>query len=179
MTDATTSLDLSALNVRPLTNKDCLKKFDCGNNDINSFALSKAHKWAEQGRARVFASHFDNAPMGIGFYSLTFSTEEGNKLGGRGAQIYKDQKVPIVYLGYLGVRRSYQRHGIGTILLIDALTRAYRVSNDVAFYGVALRSLNEKTTTFYERFGFGHIEKGEPMMMIPIWTIKDLIEGSK
>lgn len=170
-------MGLANLTIRSLTGRDCLARFDCGHHDIDSFAIKKAHKWVEQGRARVFASHFGEAPMGVGFYSLSFSTEEGNKLGGRGSQIYKDQTVPIVYLGYLGVRRPYQKNGIGTILLMDALTRAYKVSSDVAFYGVALRSLNNETTEFYKRFGFGLIEEGEPMMMIPIWTIKELVEG--
>jgi len=177
MTVAATSLDLTAVSIKPLTGRTALSRFDCGNHDINSFATNKAHKWAEQGRARVFCGHLGEAPMALGFYSLSFSTEEGNKLGGRGAQLYKDERVSIVYLNYLGVRRAYQRGKLGTFLLMDALTRAHRVSQDVAFYGVGLRSLNPKTTEFYKRFGFGVIEEGEPMMLLPIWTLKDLIEG--
>jgi GNAT superfamily N-acetyltransferase len=176
MTAATSSVDLKAISVKPLSGKSCLNRFDCGNADINSFAVNKAHKWAEQGRSRVFAGHLGDAPMGLGFYSLSFSTEEGNKLGSRGAQLYKDDRVSIVYLNYLAVRQTYQGEGLGTFMLMDALTRAFRVSKDVAFYGVGLRSLNDKTTAFYERFGFGKIEPHEPMMLLPIWTLKDLID---
>lgn len=177
MTVAQTSLDLTAIRIRPLTGRTALGRFDCGNHDINNFATNKAHKWAEQGRARVFCGHVGDGTAALGFYSLSFSTEDGNKLGGRGAQMYKDERVSIVYLNYLGVRRTYQKEKLGTFLLMDALTRAHRVSKDVAFYGVGLRSLNEKTTGFYQRFGFGVIEAGKPMMLLPIWTLKELIEG--
>lgn len=176
MTVAANSLDLKAIRVKPLNGRTPLQKFNCGNQDINSFATGKAHKWAEQGRARVFAGHVGDNPTALGFYSLSFSTEEGNKLGGRGAQLYKDDRVSIIYLNYLGVRMSCQREGLGTFLLMDALRRAHRVSYDVAFYGVGLRSLNERTTKFYEKFGFGTITPGEPMMLLPIWTINDLFK---
>lgn len=168
-------LDLKAVRVKPLVSgRTALAKFNCGNQDINSFATGKAHKWAEQGRARIFTGHLGENPLALGFYSLSFSTEDGNKLGGRSAQIYKNDRVSIVYLNYLGVRFTHQSRGLGTFLLMDALKRAHLVSQHVAFYGVGLRSLNENTTAFYERFGFGLIEPGEPMMLLPIWTINDL-----
>ena len=43
---------------------------------------------------------------------------------------------------------------IGTILLLNALERAYMVCKNVAIYGVALRSLNDRTTKLYQRYGF-------------------------
>lgn len=63
-------------------------------------------------------------------------------------------------------------------MLIDALRRAFYVSRHVPVYGVALRSLNEQTTKFYEKNGFVvRDEATNPLMIIPYWTIRDLFQG--
>ena len=60
-------------------------------------------------------------------------------------------------------------------MLMNALQRAFFVSNHVPFYGVALRSLNDKTTKFYHKMGFVQRESAQhPLMILPIWTIRDL-----
>ncbi len=73
--------------------------------------------------------------------------------------------------------RMQQRNGIGRILLMNALKRAFIVSRDLPFYGVALRSLNDRTTEFYKKMGFAQRENtGHPLMILPIWTIRDLFQ---
>lgn len=68
------------------------------------------------------------------------------------------------------------------MLLMDCLRRVHLVSEHVAFYGVGLRSLNERTTKLYEKFGFG-IATGEetlraPLMILPIWSLNELFDPS-
>lgn len=177
MTDAANSLDLTRIRVLPLTGKSCLDRFDCGNHDINGYA-TKAHKWADQNRSKIFSAHLDEAAWGLGFYSLSFKLEDGKKFGSREADLYRGAGAPIVYLDALAVRHQYQSCGLGTMLLIDSLRRAHLVSQHVAVYGVGLRSLNDKTTAFYERHGFGVVESTKnPLMVIPIWTVNDLFQA--
>jgi hypothetical protein len=46
----------------------------------------------------------------------------------------------------------------------------------VAVFGVALRSLNPKTTKFYERHGFGIRDEGlTPLMVLPVWSLNDIM----
>jgi ribosomal protein S18 acetylase RimI-like enzyme len=84
--------------------------------------------------------------------------------------------VPLIYLQYLAVQKSCQGQGVGTFLLIDALRRAHFISSHVAFYGVGLRSLNERSTALYKKYGFAIApeEDAFPLMILPIWTINDL-----
>lgn len=166
-------MDLANLRVRPLVDKTCLDRFDCGDWDINTFA-KKAHKWVEKNRARIFSAHEGDARWGLGFYSLSVMVEDKQKLATAEAQVY-DFGAPMVYVDAIGVRHAYQGQGMGRMLLIDALKRAHSVSENVAIYGVALRSLNQRTTAFYEKHGFGVIEDGRhPLMVVPIWTLQDL-----
>jgi GNAT superfamily N-acetyltransferase len=170
------NLDLAQLQVIPLESKQCLKRFDCGNSDINGLA-GKAHKWHERNRARIFSAHETGAAWGLGFYSLSILAEDVRKIGTREAQFY-DFGVPLIYVDALGVRSAYQGQGLGRLLLIDALKRAFAVSKNVAIYGVALKSLNDRTTKFYEKHGFGLVgpEEKNPLMVVPIWTLRDLFD---
>jgi hypothetical protein len=62
---------------------------------------------------------------------------------------------------------------------MNALIRAYNVSKNVSVFGVALTSLNENTTRLYQRYGFGVRDEGHnPTMILPIWSLWDLVEGS-
>ena len=168
-------LDLSKLRVLPIADKTCLTKFECGDWDINGFA-GKAHKWSQRNLMRVFSAHEGAAAWGLGFYALSLMIEDKRKLGTTQAQAY-DVGAPLIYIDALGVRRAYQGQGLGRMLLIDALQRAHMVSKNVAVYGVALRSLNDRTTAFYEKQGFGKLD-GEktPLMVVPIWTLNDLFD---
>lgn len=62
-------------------------------------------------------------------------------------------------------------------MLMNALSRSYAVSKNVAVYGVALRPLNERVRKKYESHGFVVREEADnPLMILPIWHLRDLFE---
>jgi hypothetical protein len=62
---------------------------------------------------------------------------------------------------------------------MNAIIRSYNVSKNVAIYGICLKSLNDETTKKYEKHGFVVKEdKPIPLMILPILTVRALIEGS-
>lgn len=172
-------LDLSQTNIEWIRSKDCLRRFNCGEREIDGWAKDKAWKFHDRGRARVFVARNDGGGT-QGFYSLSFSTENSSKLDKADRDAWKDG-APLVYVDYLAVAAPVQNCGLGSVLLIDALKRAHRVSREVAFYGVALRSLNDRTTTLYMKYGFGlapdEEEARHPLMILPIWTVEDLFKS--
>lgn len=180
MMDANANLDLSQLKIAEIVSNDCIGKFTCGEPEIDKWARKKAFKLHSKYRARVFCAKTAGAVSSLGFYSLSFSAVTSKAL--RPADnLYADGHAPFIYIDWLGVLKSCQNNGIGTILLIDALRRAYYVSRNVAIYGVALRSLNARTKSLYEKHGFtvrdDNIE--HPLMIIPIWLMIDLFEKSQ
>ncbi len=65
---------------------------------------------------------------------------------------------------------------------MQTFEKAYYVKQLLPVYGVALRSLNPQTTAFYESIGFKIAPKepnNNPLMLMDIWTISDLIEGQE
>ena len=78
---------------------------------------------------------------------------------------------------YIGVQSGQQKRGIGGVMVVAALRRALDLTEIVPIHGVALRSLNEKTTKLYESFAFRRAtdEDGpHPLMILPMLTAKDL-----
>ena len=152
-----------------------MRRFDCGVADINSWASEKAFRRHQQDRTRVFCARLgSNGPV-VGFYSLSLSAIGSKLLLGLHGDRYPEGFAPFVYIDWLAVIRSRQGDGIGRFLLVDALQRALLVSNHLPLCGIALRSLNDKTTHFYSAMGFGQREYGpHPLMILPIWTVRDL-----
>lgn len=179
MTDAKESLDLSRLKIADIASKDCVGKFNCGETQIDQWARKKAFKYHCRHRARVFCARLDSGATALGFYSLSFSAVTSKALL-PADNLFAEGQAPFIYIDWLAVLRSHQNNGIGTILLIDAIRRAYLVSRHVAVYGVALRSLNDRTKLKYEKHGFTvRDDTPHPLMILPIWTVIDLFERPK
>ena len=176
MTIVKSPANQDTIRVTLLPSKDSVRNFSCGEREIDHWVSRQAVKWTSQNRTKVFVACNAGNELAVGFYSLSFSSEEASKLEAANDRDIWHDGVPLIYIGYLGVRRELQGNGFGTFLLLDALKRAHHVSQHVAFYGVGLRSLNDKTTELYSKFGFG-IAKDEdrhPLMILPIWTLNDL-----
>lgn len=180
MMNAGPKLELAETKISHIQSKDCVSNFSCGVREIDKWAKEKAWKYHDRGRAKVFVARIASKPAAIGFYSLSFSTENSSKLARADDRDAWKDGAPLMYIDYLAVQASLQKQKLGGLMLIDALRRAHSVSQHVAFYGVALRSLNERTTKLYDSFGFkiAPNENTHPLMILPIWSVNDLFTKS-
>lgn len=177
MTSPKEERELPEISVRPLKDKNCLSGFECGVPTLDRWAKEKAHKFHGRRRARVHCCLKPETPKPIGFYSLSFLNENTSKI----IQTDRDAwgtGVPLIYIDYIAIHSKLQKNGFGTALLMDALEKSYEVSEIISPYGVALRSLNDRTTKFYKEMGFAvapdENEERSPLMILPIWSVIDL-----
>lgn len=174
---AKTALDLSSVRIKQLDHKDCLSRFQCGVHEIDDWAKDKAHKFHTQRRMRIFTAHLPGNSSAAGFYALSMRLEPPSKLF---SQEHRDRFVDgahIAYIWYLGVDRPLQEQRLGTFLMMDSLTKVRKAAEILPIYGLGLRSRTPETTKFYENLGFS-VAPGEtdsPLMLLPIWTLLDLI----
>lgn len=176
MTIVAPKLDLTTVNISHIQSKGCVDKFRCGVPEIDKWVKDKAVKFHDRGRAKVFVAKGPNSTLG--FYSLSFSTENNSKLAkSEDRDAWKDG-APLMYIDYVAVQSHIQGNRLGEMMLINALSRANMVSAHVAFFGVALRSLNDRTTKLYYKFGFrvAPDEDRHPLMILPIWSVNDLFK---
>lgn|SRR5262249_34020326 len=177
MTTANPSLDLKNITISVLSEHHHISDFSCGESQLDQFICKKARKYHTRNRVKVFCAQPRDGHTAYGLYTLTIKIEETNKLLHNERDHITDRYFPAIYIGTLAVLSRYQRNGLGTILLMNALQRAYYISQNVAVFGVALRSLNERTTMLYQKYGFGLREEAKtPLMVLPIWSLNELIE---
>jgi GNAT superfamily N-acetyltransferase len=62
--------------------------------------------------------------------------------------------LPTTLLGRLAVDRNFKGQGFGRLLLLDALKRAYKISDTVGSMAVIIDPLDENAEAFYDSFGF-------------------------
>jgi GNAT superfamily N-acetyltransferase len=177
-TTATPTLNFQEISIRPLDSKECLSGFACGALEIDKWVKNKAWKHHDQNRVRMFCAYSKTRRSALGFYCLSFTSEPPTKLDNNYRDIYKHTGVPLIYLQYVAVNSHLQNMRLGTFLLIDALRRANLIGRNIAVYGVALRSLNTRTTDLYKKFGFSSVDE-VPLMIVPIWTIFDLFKATE
>lgn len=169
-------LDLGTVTISALREGHDLSSFCCGDPELDKFINRKARKAHEDNRIKVFCAHPRDIDKVYGLYSLSIRHEDTKKLLAETEPPVPDKNFPALYLGTLAVAAPYQNQRLGTILLINALRRAYYISQNVAVFGVVLRSLNSRTTKLYERYGFGLRETtSQPLMVLPVWSLNDLM----
>lgn len=162
-----------------LEHKDQLSRFTCGDRDIDGWAQKKAFKLHSNGRHKVYIAREVDGFAPVAFYSLSLNHQSSAKLLEQNDRDAWQNGAPFLYLDWLAVLRSQQGLGIGRLMLGDAIHRALHVWDVAPVYGLALRSLNERTTKFYSGLGFRMAPDEEraqcPLMILPIFTIRDLI----
>jgi GNAT superfamily N-acetyltransferase len=152
-----------------------LSKFCCGERDLDKIINKKLKKYHQRNTTKVFCATLRGSATVYGLYTLSIRSEDA-KLLLEGARV-PEKHFPAIYIGTLAVARHRQGNGLGKILLVNALRRAYFVAQHVAVFGVALHSLNDRTTKFYARYGFGLRDKSAtPLMVLPVWSLNDLFE---
>jgi GNAT superfamily N-acetyltransferase len=67
-----------------------------------------------------------------------------------------------------------QGRGLGEFLLLDALARVLRVTNELAIQAVELVAATETAKRFYERYGFLSLVDDERHLYVSVATLRKL-----
>ncbi len=85
--------------------------------------------------------------------------------------------LPVTLLGRLAVDERYKGQGLGKLLLIDSLKRAFEASGVIGSMTVVVDPIDTEAVSFYQRFGFIQLpDSGK--MFLPMKTIELLMRGS-
>ena len=136
----------------PLSGQHDREAFDCGEPSLNDWLTRMAWQQQRKRYARTHVLVDDAAPARIlGFHTLLAHQIDTTHFPSDRAL---PRKLPAVLLARLAVDRSQQGRGHGELLLADAVSRATRLSDEVAAVGIVVDALNDAAVRFYEHFGF-------------------------
>lgn len=133
---------------------------------------------AGQDVARHVAVCFVLTPDGAtiaGYYTLSQYSVDLSTLPTEVARrLPKYPKVPATLLGRLAVSEDYRGQRLGEFLLLDALYRSWRQSEQVGSAALVGDAINEAAQRFYEHFDFIRLPGRSDRLFLPMQTIGKL-----
>ena len=177
------NLDLTKIEIRPLSRDTAVNRFCCGKEPIDRFLKNHAEKAERRFEYKTFCAHLEGSLICIGYYSLQIGTGKVADLPNtRNTWLStwdKEACFPAVHLAYLGVQEEYHRQGLGEYLIMDVFSKVERISQSAGLYALTLVSLDANSTAFYKSLDFTVYEDGsQPRMLYPIAGVIDTINAA-
>jgi len=151
------------------------KDFSCEENLLTKYIRKQVSQDIRKRLATCFVA-VDNKQNVIGYYTLT-SESLGRELIPEKylKQVPINYNAPVILLGRLARDIKTKGTGLGEHLLLDALFRSYKLSNEsIGAMAVVVEPINEKAVEFYKKYGFEQLPDSEKMFL-PMKTIGRLI----
>jgi GNAT superfamily N-acetyltransferase len=79
--------------------------------------------------------------------------------------------IPVAIIGRLAVDSHYERKGIGSGMLKDALQRIAQMSFQIGCRAVLVHAIDNEAAAFFSRYGFVEFPNGSKTMFLPIETV--------
>jgi predicted GNAT family N-acyltransferase len=159
-------------NFVPIHKKYQRDHFDCGYPALDDYIKKYAKQNHEKGIAKTFVAIEDSTSLKVdGFYTLSASTIEFESLPDASQKGLPAYPIPAILIGKLAVDSAAKGQGLGTELLVDALLRAVKASQDVAVFAVRVDAIDSTARDFYLKYEFIPFQDQPLSLFLPIKTI--------
>lgn len=150
-----------------------LDSFDCGVLALNEYLQKYARQNHERNIGKTFVAQMKSeSGKVLGFYTAVSSEIDSQMLPPPHSKGLPRYPAPAIRVGRLAVDKRHQGRGIGIALLIDALQRAERLSNEIGIYGVVVDAKDDQAVRFYQKYGFHPLANKPQTLFLAIKTIK-------
>lgn len=139
------------------------KRFCSGEPSVDDWLHTKS---LQQQSKRLSSSTVLLDPMGeiAGYYTLATGQVDFGDLPIDITKRLPKRVLPVAVLAWLGVSQVHQGHGLGKLLLTQAICDCHEASHTLPFVAVVLDCVSPAAKVFYERFGFQQMP-GDPFRM--------------
>lgn len=149
--------------------------FSCGNYDLDDWLKTKAGQQERTNNTRTFLAV--EGEKVVGYYATTtyrLGLGEAAEMYGVGKRAYP---IPAVLLARLAVDAGFQGGGIGSKLLLHALSQIAEASKHVGFEVVVVHAIDRDAVTFYAQRGFTRFEDHDLHLFMPVKNLLATIKG--
>lgn len=150
--------------------------FSCEQPSLDSYLKERANQEIEKQVAAVYVLSSDGKTI-VGYYTLSQYSIEAGEVPRELTQklrLPKYDRLPATLLGRLARDERYRGKGIGELLLMNALRRAFELSLHIASLAVVVDAIDEKAREFYRGYGFIDVPDHPNRLFIPMQTIAQL-----
>jgi predicted N-acetyltransferase YhbS len=135
-----------------LTPQRRVAEFASGNAELDRWLKDRALANEVTGASRTYV--VCAADRVIGYYALATGGIGHTRAPGRVRRNMPDP-LPVMIIGRLAVDHAWQRQGIGTALLRDAVARIVQAAEIAGIRAIVVNAIDEEAKRFYLRHGFG------------------------
>jgi GNAT superfamily N-acetyltransferase len=153
--------------------------FDCGRAILNDWLRDRAGQFDRRDLARTFVATRVGQVVVLGYYAISTHRVLCDTLPTAEAKGLPRLDVPVVLLARLAVDLRVQRQGLGQLLLVDALKRAVRISEQIGIRAVEVDAIDEDIRSFYLKYGFRSLSDDPRHLFMPMHEIRRLKLDSK
>lgn len=137
----------------PLGEHHDFSQFDSGQPTLDEWLRRHARQADAKRQGRTYVWHDRGDPLVVAYFTLCPHVLERGELPRRLGRGDPD-RIPSILLARLALDRTLHGQGLGTELLLDALSRAVAASNRVGGRYLAVDAIDEQAAAFYEHCGF-------------------------
>jgi GNAT superfamily N-acetyltransferase len=150
------------------------EEFTCESPELTEFLRTRARKEMEARASACFVLVLGEDPGRIaGYYTLSAAEVVTAELPEALAKkLPRYRSLPATLLGRLARDAAFRGQGIGDLLMVDALARAYAGSAEIGSVAVVTDPKNERAAAFYAEFGF--VRLNDRRMVLPMKDVERL-----
>jgi GNAT superfamily N-acetyltransferase len=149
--------------------------FSCGEESLDRWLRAYAGQTQRRDAARTFvtADHDGNV---VGYYTLVAAQVEHQEATASVRQgLSRYFPIPVALIARLAVAGNHQGADLGRSLLLDALWRIVKASDELAVRAVTVEALNDRAASFYRHFGFEPTELAPNTLMVPLHAVRNVL----
>lgn len=129
-------------------------QFSCGEPALDRWLIAYAGQNQQRDAARTFVTTKPDGEV-AGYYTLVAAQVQHERATSAVRQgLSRRFPIPVALIARLAVTAQHQGAGLGRSLLLDALQRVLRASDQLAVRAVTVDALDDGAVSFYRRFGF-------------------------
>jgi GNAT superfamily N-acetyltransferase len=140
------------LHIEKLNAAHAVQDFDCGREALNRYLIRYALQNQQAGASQTYLALADAEVAG--YYTLVVGQVEYDGAPERLKKGLARHPVPIMLLARLAIARHWQRNGLGSGLLKDAMRRTLQAADIAGIRAFAVHAKDEEAKAFYERYDF-------------------------
>ena len=161
--------DHQDLVIEPLSSDHDRPGFTCNVDSLDNYLRKQAKQDIKRRISRVFVATTPEYPSTIvGYYTLSTLSIELSQLSEVLAGKLPRQPVPAALIGRLAVAQHAQGQGVGKMLLMDAIKRTLRVSDEIAIYAIVVDAIDVHAKSFYQQYGFLSLSSKSRRLYLPL-----------
>jgi GNAT superfamily N-acetyltransferase len=113
-----------------------------------------------------------------GYYTLATGQVDFSELPPEVSKRLPRRLLPVAVLAWLGVSHSEQGHGLGVLLLAQALLDCYEAGKTFAFVAVILDCVSDAAKAFYKRWDFEELPGHPYRLFLSAQRLQAMVEQS-